>query len=119
GVWLEFTRRYTGAVNAAAHVMERQGWLGKGVRWLTSRTENWAPDNGFAFHNWWHLALYHLDLGQHDRALELYDTAIRPKPSELPLEMLDATALLWRLHLRGAAVVNRCSELAGARAVRG
>jgi tetratricopeptide (TPR) repeat protein len=91
-----------------------QGRLGDGVHWLSSRTNDWAPDNGFAFHNWWHLALYHLDLGQHDRVLELYDTAIRPKPSELPLEMLDATALLWRLHLRGADVDDRWTELAGA-----
>ena len=21
----------------------------------------WAPENGFAYHNWWHLALLHLD----------------------------------------------------------
>ena len=100
------------AVHAGAHVMEMQGRLGEGVQWLTSRTNDWAPDNGFAFHNWWHLALYHLDLGQHDRVLELYDTAIRPKPSELPLEMLDATALLWRLHLRGVDVGKRWTELA-------
>jgi tetratricopeptide (TPR) repeat protein len=100
------------AVHAGAHVMEMQGRLGDGVHWLTSRSNDWAPDNGFAFHNWWHLALYHLDLGQHDRVLELYDTAIRPKPSELPLEMLDATALLWRLHLRGVDVGDHWSELA-------
>src|SRR5215813_5244513 len=100
------------AVHAGAHVMEMQGRLADGVHWLTSRTNDWAPDNGFAFHNWWHLALYHLDLDQHARVLELYDTAIRPKPSDLPLEMLDATALLWRLHLRGVDVGERWSELA-------
>src|SRR5262249_31624168 len=107
------------AVHAGAHVMEMQGRLGDGVNWLTSRTEDWAPDNGFAFHNWWHLALYHMDLGQHDRVLEIYDTAIRPKPSELPLEMLDATALLWRLHLRGAGVGDRWTELANTWEKRG
>ena len=109
---LELNPRDPWAVHAGAHVMEMQGRLGEGVHWLTGRTKDWAPDNGFAFHNWWHLALYHLDLGQHDRVLELYDTAIRPKPSELPLEMLDATALLWRLHLRGVAVGKRWAELA-------
>ena len=109
---LELNPRDPWAVRAGAHVMEMQGRLGDGVHWLTSRTNDWAPDNGFAFHNWWHLALYHLDLGQHDRALEIYDTAIRPKPSELPLEMLDATALLWRLHLRGVDVGGRWTELA-------
>ena len=109
---LELNPRDPWAVHAGAHVMEMQGRLGDGVHWLTSRTDDWAPDNGFAFHNWWHLALYHLDLDQHARVLELYDTAIRPKPSDLPLEMLDATALLWRLHLRGVEVGNRWSELA-------
>src|SRR5215468_3482516 len=77
------------SVPGYAHVLGMQGRLGDGVHWLTSRTDDWAPDNGFAFHNWWHLALYHLDLGQHDRVLELYDKAIRPKPSDLPLEMVD------------------------------
>ena len=72
---LELNPRDPWAVHAGAHVMEMQGRLGDGVHWLTSRTNDWAPDNGFAFHNWWHLALYHLDLGQHDRVLELYDTA--------------------------------------------
>jgi hypothetical protein len=79
---------------------------------LTSRAADWAPDNGFAFHNWWHLALYHLDLGQHDRTLEIYDAGIRPKRSEAPLQMLDASALLWRLHLRGADLGQRWAELA-------
>jgi tetratricopeptide (TPR) repeat protein len=109
---LELNPRDPWAVHAGAHVMEMQGRLGDGVNWLTSRTNDWAPDNGFAFHNWWHLALYHLDLGRHERVLQVYDTAIRPKPSELPLEMLDATALLWRLHLRGVDVGDRWSELA-------
>lgn len=52
------------AVHAVAHVMEMQGRLREGIEWLESRREDWAPDNAFAFHNWWHLALYYLDLGQ-------------------------------------------------------
>ncbi|WP_119462795.1 tetratricopeptide repeat protein [Rhodospirillaceae bacterium SYSU D60014] len=100
------------AVHAVAHVMEMQGRLADGIEWLTSRTDDWAPENMFAFHNWWHLALYHLDLGQTDRVLQLYDEAIRPKHSAVALEMLDAAALLWRLHLRGVDVGNRWAELA-------
>ncbi|MGE0118273.1 MAG: tetratricopeptide repeat protein [Dongiaceae bacterium] len=109
---LELNPRDPWAVHAVAHVMEMQGRLSDGIHWLTSRTDDWAPENGFAFHNWWHLALYHLDLDQHDRVLEIYDTGVRPKSSELPLEMLDASALLWRLHLRGVAVGDRWAELA-------
>ena len=79
---------------------------------MTQRIGDWAPDNGFAFHNWWHLALYHLDLGEFDRVLDLYDTRIRNTGSNLPMEMLDGTALLWRLHLRDIDVGSRWKELA-------
>lgn len=113
GRWaLALNPRDPWAVHAVAHVMEMEARLIDGIDWLTSRRDDWAPDNGFAFHNWWHLALYHLDLEQFDRALQIYDSAIRPKPSSMPLEMLDAAALLWRLNLRGADVGGRWAELA-------
>src|SRR3546814_18734906 len=86
--------------------MEMESRLADGIDWLTSRTDDWAPDNMFAFHNWWHLALYHLDLEQYDRALELYDTATRPKPSAVALEMVDAAATLLRLTLRGVDAIG-------------
>ena len=100
------------AIHAVAHVMEMQGRLPEGVAWLNGRTGDWAPDNMFAFHNWWHLALYHLDLGETGTVLRLYDEAIRPQPSPVALETLDATALLWRLHLRGVDGGSRWAELA-------
>jgi tetratricopeptide (TPR) repeat protein len=109
---LDLNPRDPWAVHAAAHVMEMQGRQADGIKFMTSRIGDWAPDNGFAFHNWWHLALYHLDLGEHERVLELYDTRIRPGSSNLPMEMLDATALLWRLRLRDIDVGNRWKELA-------
>jgi tetratricopeptide (TPR) repeat protein len=102
------------AIHAVAHVMEMEGRLADGISWLEDRQQDWAPENGFAFHNWWHLALYHLDRGDHGRVLSLYDSRIRPGRSELPLEMLDATALLWRLKLRGGDAGGRWDELADA-----
>ena len=100
------------AIHAVAHVMEMQGRLDDGVAWYNDRREDWARDNMFAVHNWWHLALYHLDRGENDRVLEIYDTGIRPKPSDVVLEMLDASALLWRLHLDEVDVGTRWDELA-------
>lgn len=44
--------------------------------------------------------------------LELYDTQVRAQPSTFALDMVDATALLWRLSLRGVDVGNRWQELA-------
>jgi len=100
------------AIHAVAHVMEMQGRLTDGVEWLTRRSRDWASDNAFAYHNWWHLSLYHLDLGETDRVLALYDTAIRPQSTAVALEMVDAAALLWRLHLQDVDVGNRWNELA-------
>jgi tetratricopeptide (TPR) repeat protein len=109
---LELERRDPWAVHAVAHVMEMEGRIADGIAFLTQRRDDWAPDNMFAYHNWWHLGLYHLDIGQTDRAIELYDTAIRPKPSAVALEMVDASAMLWRLLLRDVDVGSRWKEIA-------
>ena len=85
------------AIHAVAHVIEMQGRQDDGVNWYESRMKDWSVDNGFAVHNWWHLALYYLDLQHIDEVLEIYDSAI--SDGSVALEMLDASALLWRLHL--------------------
>jgi tetratricopeptide (TPR) repeat protein len=102
------------AAHAVAHVMEMQARLGEGIDWLSRTSRAWAPDNGFAFHNHWHRALYHLDLGDAAAALEIYDRQIRPGDSRAVLEMIDASALLWRLHLLGEDVGGRFGSLAAA-----
>jgi tetratricopeptide (TPR) repeat protein len=109
---LELEPRDPWAVHAVTHVMEMQGRLRDGVEWLSARENDWSPNNGFAFHNWWHLALYHLDMGDTAQVLKLYDTRIRASASQVPLEMIDASALLWRLHIRGEDVGPRWQALA-------
>lgn len=111
---LDLNPRDPWAVHAVAHVMEMQGRIGEGIDWLSSRVDDWAPDNAFAFHNWWHLALYHLDLEEYSQALELYDSKIRPVQTPVALEMIDASALLWRFALRGFDVGDRWQPLADA-----
>ena len=99
-------------VHAVTHVMEMQGRLREGIEFLTSRERDWAENNGLAFHNWWHLALFHLDAGNVAQVLELYDRRVRPSPSQVPLEMIDGAAMLWRLQLRGVDVSGRWQTLA-------
>lgn len=103
------------AHHAVAHVMEMQGRAEDGIGWMIAREPYWAEDGVFfRIHNWWHRTLYHIDLGQMDQALALYDGPIRGERSAVALNMLDASALLWRLHLSGADPGRRWNELADA-----
>ncbi len=81
---------------------------------LDARTipSDWTGDSFLQVHNWWHLALFHYELGEIDEALALFDAPIYGKHSTLALNMLDASAMLWRLHLSGVDVGDRWAALA-------
>ncbi|WP_141733169.1 tetratricopeptide repeat protein [Oligoflexus tunisiensis] len=111
---LEIEPRDAWSVHAGIHVYEMRGQVEEGIAWLESRERDWAPDNGFAFHNWWHLALLYLDRGDFARVLQLFDERILPQPTDLSLTLLDATSLLWRLHLLGLDVGDRAERVAAA-----
>lgn len=101
------------AHHAVAHVMEMQGRAEDGIGWMLAREPYWAADdNLFKVHNWWHRALCHFDLEQPGEALVLYDGPIRQERSVVALDMIDASALLWRLNLTGRDVGSRWQELA-------
>jgi hypothetical protein len=107
------------AVHAMVHTYEMQGHVDTGIRFLQDREPDWAHDNLFTVHNWWHLALFLLEAGRPDRALALYDAQVHhPGSAGVPLEMLDASALLWRLLLDGVDVGDRFAPLADAWATR-
>jgi tetratricopeptide (TPR) repeat protein len=109
---LELNRRDPWAVHAVAHVMEMQGRQNEGIEWLESRQEDWAPDNMLAIHNWWHLALFRLDLDQTDKVLQLYDQRLRVNRSEMALDLVDASALMWRLRLQNLDTEERWRDIA-------
>lgn len=70
------------AHHAVAHVMEMQGRPEDGIGWMLAREPYWSGElNFFKVHNWWHRAVFHLDLGQTDQALALYDSAVRDSKS--------------------------------------
>ena len=109
---LELQPRDGWAVHAVTHVMEMQGRIAEGIEWLQSRESDWAPDNMFAPHNWWHLALFNMDLGNFDTALDLFDQKLMGPQTDMILVLLDATALLWRLRLEGVDVGDRFERVA-------
>jgi len=79
---------------------------------MSATVPNWR-DSYFAVHNWWHRALFSLELGETDEVLALYDHQVRARPSLEWLDVVDAAALLWRLALYGADVRERATRLAG------
>ncbi len=97
--------------HAVAHVLEMQNRTEEGIRWMRSN-DGWTGDSFFQVHNWWHLALYHLERGEVDAVLALFDREIYGSRSGVVLDMVDASALLWRLHLRGVDVRDRFALVA-------
>jgi hypothetical protein len=97
--------------HAVAHVMEMQNRQADGIAWMRSN-DQWAGDSFFQVHNWWHLALYHLEAGDVAAVLGLFDAEMGGGRSGVVLDMVDASALLWRLHLRGVDVGDRWTAVA-------
>lgn len=109
---LALNPRNPGAIHAVAHVMEMQGRPRDGIAWLESTAPQWAAHGSYGSHLWWHLALCYFDLDETARALEIYDRHLRPAPPRPAATLVDASALLWRLHLRGIDVARRWRDVA-------
>jgi hypothetical protein len=71
-----------------------------------------SPGHTNQAHIWWHRALFHLELGQYDAALALYDGPLRATQRRLGNILTNASALLWRLDLLGCDVGDRWRDLA-------
>ncbi|PWK60638.1 hypothetical protein C7455_104275 [Roseicyclus mahoneyensis] len=99
-------------LHAVAHVYDMTGRARAGLDWLTGREGSWAHCNNFRYHVWWHRALMHLDLGEHDIALAQYDAEIRSDKTDDYRDISNAASLLARLELEGVPVGNRWEELA-------
>lgn len=98
-------------LHAVAHVHDMTGNAKAGLEWLEGREAAWAHCNNFRYHVWWHKALMHLDLGQTDQVLDLYDREIRKEKTDDYRDISNGTSLLMRLELDGIDVGNRWEEL--------
>ena len=116
---LDADTRDVWAHHAVLHVYEMQGRFGTGLHFADRRRPHWESGNVFVAHNAWHEALFHLELDDTTSALAIYDRLLHHAESaNVALEMLDAAALLWRLHLTGDDVGDRWGPLADAWAAK-
>lgn len=102
------------AQHALAHVMLTEGRLREGADFLTSVSGPWQRLTSFMrTHNWWHLALFQIELGDNDAALALYDSQVWGVDKSYSQDQVGAVSLLARLELAGLPVGERWQELAG------
>jgi hypothetical protein len=109
---VELEPRDSWAWHAVAHVHEMRNRPRDGIAWLQPTRATWSNASFLGTHNAWHLALFHLEVDEPVEVLRLYDEAIGGTGSAVVLDLIDASAMLWRLHLRGLDVGDRWQGLA-------
>jgi tetratricopeptide (TPR) repeat protein len=110
---LELVPDNAAAIHVIAHVLEMRGPPDKGIAWLRGTQPIWIGNAGFRIHLAWHLALFQLDADAAGDALSTYDDLIAPQLDGGNNGLVDASALLWRLQLRGSGSLRRWREVTG------
>ena len=101
------------AQHALAHVMLTDGRLAEGAYLLHQVSGPWQQLTSFMrSHNWWHLALFHIELGDDAAALKLYDEQVWGVDCTYSQDQVGAVSLLARLELAGVVVGERWAALA-------
>ena len=107
------------ATHAVAHVLEMQGRRSEGIAWIRGLTSHFAGGNNLMHHVFWHQAMFHLERGEHDEVLRLYDEGFRDLDSpvtqaqpDLYIDCQNAASMLFRLGRQGVEVGARWEELA-------
>lgn len=101
------------AQHALAHVLLTEGRIAEATEFLEHVSAGWKGLNSFMYtHNWWHLALFYLARGRHDRVLEIYDRHVWGILPEYSQDQIGAVSLLTRIELAGIDVGTRWQTLA-------
>jgi len=110
---IDMCRKEPWAHHALAHVMLTTGRITEGQQFMQDVSTTWTGLNSFMLtHNWWHQALFALELGQHDEALRLYDTQVWGVAKDYSQDQIGAVSLLARMALAGVDVGDRWQDVA-------
>lgn len=106
-------RKEPWAHHALAHVMLTEGRLSEGLAFMEEMSETWTGLNSFMVtHNWWHLALFLIDLGRGDEALAVHDAHCWGVEPDYSQDQIGAVSLLARLEMAGVDVGGRWQAVA-------
>lgn len=110
---IRLQRKEPWAHHALAHVMLTQGRITEGQAFLADVSSTWEGLNSFMVtHNWWHQALFALELDDTAEVLRLYDTRVWGVVKAYSQDQINAVSLLARLELAGVDVGNRWQDVA-------
>lgn len=113
-------RKEPWAHHALAHVMLTQGRLAEGHAFLADVSPTWTGLNSFMVtHNWWHQALFALDLDRIDEVLAIHDDHVWVEVKDYSQDQVNAVSLLARIELAGFEVGARWDDLGAHLARRG
>ncbi|ELT93370.1 hypothetical protein CAPTEDRAFT_212915 [Capitella teleta] len=101
------------ATHAMAHIFEMQCRTDEGIQFMESTENNWKDSDYIAHHDYWHWALFHVEKGQYEEALGIFDEKIQPiaRQRETTFSFQDMSALLYRIELEGNSVGDRWGEV--------
>ena len=98
--------------HSVSHVLEMTGRPAEGLAWMAGREPLWsgkASTNRVHIH--WHKALFHVELGEREAALAIFDGPILETLRPVGTSLCNGTALLWRLEMLGCEAGERWQKL--------
>ncbi|XP_059154374.1 tetratricopeptide repeat protein 38-like [Physella acuta] len=110
---LSINARDAWATHTLCHVMEMMGRQHEGIHMLEKTGQYWKACGMLACHNFWHWALYFIEIGDYDQALSLFDqeVSVRAANSGAMLDVVDVCSLLYRLQMEGVNVGDRWDKV--------
>lgn len=110
---IALNRKEPWAHHALGHVMLTEGRLAEGLEFMRDVSDTWVGLNSFMVtHNWWHVALFLIDLDRDDEALAIHDDHVWGVAMDYTQDQIGAVSLLARLELAGIDVGARWDDVA-------
>ena len=101
------------AQHAAAHAMSAMDQPVEGRAFLHAHASDWDRCSSFMLtHNWWHVALFSIELGGEGSALDLFDERVWSVRKGHCQDQVNAISLLARLEMCGIAAGRRWDDIA-------
>jgi len=100
------------AQHALAHVhAAREDWI-QGRSFLRAHVASWSRCSSFMLtHNWWHAALFALELNEPSDALRFFDDRVWGVRKQHCQDQINAISLLARLEMHGVDVGERWDDI--------